>query len=175
MNPHRSEELLLNSIEVWPQQQTKQDLFPAPLGTAVLQGDLKGPSPSSASSVAPPAGKSILILMEFISWALSNSNEFSKTLLAPCIVSLAAACYDNEGTAPTLDVQQICPSNSYLQCVLFSLSQLKPFMILFHMDLKLSYKLRESCNMHCSRQMLVYLYYGKLFHTQNILQISKCT
>lgn len=115
--------------------------------------------------------------MEFISWARSDSTKFSKTLLAPSVVSLTAARYDNEGTAPTPDVQQIHPSKSYLRWVLFSLSQSKPFMILFHKDLKLSYKLGGSCNMHCSRQMLVYLYFGKLFRTRtlNILQMCKCT
>lgn len=48
-------------------------------------------------------------------------------------------------------------------------------MILFHKDPKLSYELGESCNVYCRIQKLVYLYFGKLFCTLNILQPSKCT
>lgn len=38
-----------------------------------------------------------------------QSTEFSKTLHAPSVVSLTAAHFAKEGTAPTVDVQQIHP------------------------------------------------------------------
>lgn len=103
-----------------------------------------------------------------------QSTKFSEILHAPSVVSQTAIHYGKEGRAPTLDVQQFHPPlKSYFNEFCFLFHTLMSF--LFHKDLKLSYKLGDSCNTHCSSQMLVYLYFGKLFCPLNILQMSKCT
>lgn len=74
-------------------------------------------------------------------------------------------CMDRKPTHQSLACDRFC----------FPFHNLKPFLIHCHEDLKLSYRLEEFCNLHCNRQMWLYFYFAKLFHTPNILQMFKYT
>lgn len=69
----------------------------------------QGSSLGSASSPAPPAAKSILILMELMSRALSNSNPQNHSLLLPWPVWLLHAMITRE--QHRTNIQQIHPQS----------------------------------------------------------------